>query len=243
MAMGLSDWFKKRPRPGPKVVGRSAGGSRLVKYGGEFHATPLGFPDADVSGLAERREAIYDELFGTHSAVHHEVLPLIPHIDVYVIPPRSERGFFTLVTGGMSDLPMNSPAEFGADARRVELVFYTDAERPEYVDLLRTLAHFTHDQRTWLHWGHTLPHGTPSTPIFGKGPLDTFYFMDSIIAEDHTLGERLAWAGDPVNLLWLVPITTAECALKLEHGSQALLDLFQRVHHPMVFTGGRASYV
>jgi hypothetical protein len=232
------------PKDGPDVVGRSPGGSRLLKYGGgEFRQTPFGFPDEDTGELAETRERVYAELFGPSATVYHEMMPLIPHVDVYVIEPRAERQFYTLVTGGMSDLAMNSPAELGADARRVELVFYAAEAKDDYTELLRTLAHFPHDNKTWLHHGHTMPNGSPPAPIFGSGPLDTFYFMRSIVGQDATLPERLRWRDDPIELLWLVPITAAECQLKLEKGSDALLDVFDRVNHPFVFAGDRSSYV
>jgi hypothetical protein len=242
--MERDDGPGREPKTRPEVVGRSAGGSRLLKYGGgEFGGSAMGFPEEDVSELAQKREAAYATLFGAAEAVSHEMLPLIPHVDVYTVPPRPDRPFTTLVTGGMSDLPMASPPELGADVRRVELVLYVEAEAPEYVRLLRRLAHFPHDNRTWLHYGHTMPNGNPAEPIFPGGVVDTFFFMDSIVGEDDTLGERLEWKGDPINLLWLVPITTAECALKLDQGSEALLDLFDRVNHPFILKDSRSSYL
>jgi hypothetical protein len=67
---------------------------------------------------------------------------------------------------------MNSPADLGQDSRRVELVFYAADDSEEYADLLRCLAHFPHDNNTWLHWGHTLPNVIPRASLFGDGPLD-----------------------------------------------------------------------
>ena len=229
---------------GPDVVGRSPGGSRLLKYAGrEPGETQCGFPEEDTTELAALRERVYEELFGPAQTVNHELIPLVPHVDVFVVEPRPERDFYTLVTAGMSDLPMSSPPELGGDVHRVELVFYADSDRPKYLELLRRLAHFPHDCHTWLHYGHTMPNGTPPTPIFGSGVLDTFYFMGSIVGQDGTLRDRLQWKGEPVELLWLVPITAAECQLKLERGSDALLDVFDRVDHPFVFEGDRPSYV
>ena len=235
------------PNPGqqaPKIIGTSPGGSRLLKYGGaEFNESKIGFTEELNDELFELREKIYSEIFGECDTVLHELMPYVPHIDVYRFPPSSRRNFFTYVTGGMSDQPMASPEELGREYRRVELVFYSAEDRPEYSEILRRLAHFPHDNTTWLHWYHSMPNGSPTRPIFDEGALDSFFFMPSIVPPDSTLEERLSWRDEPVKLVWCVPITTAECQLKLERGSDAIYDLFDQHQHPFIFTGDRASYV
>jgi Suppressor of fused protein (SUFU) len=228
---------------GPAIVGKSKGGSRLLKYGGGEPKDPeVGFVDPSTAIEPEERERVYQELFGAFDFVVHEVIPFVPHVDVYQFPPTDARPFYTFVTGGMSDLPMNSPEELGPDFRRVELVFYAAENKPEYPELLRRLAHFPHDARTWIHWGHTMPNGTPPHPLLGTR-LDHLFFMPSILQPDASLGERLAWRDEPVQLVWCVPITAAECELKLEKASDALYDLFEEHQHPFVFAGDRESYV
>lgn len=183
------------------------------------------------------------QMFGKCDSVFHEFIPYVPHVDVYMYPPSEVRPYFTYVTGGMSNLPMTSPKELGAESRRVELVFYSADDKPEYANFLRRLAHFPHDNATWLHWYHSMPNGFPTEPIFGEGKLDSFFFMPSIVEPDVDLGKRLSFEGEPINLVWCVPITADECALKLEKGTDALLDLFDANSHPFVFSGQRASYV
>jgi len=73
--------------------------------------------------------------------------------------------------------------------------------------------------------------------------LDTLLFMPPIVKKDQTLPSELQLGGEPVHLLWVVPLTTAECNLKLEKGFEAILDLFQRHRHPHVFDPLRKSYV
>ena len=109
-------------------------------------------------------------MFGRYALVYDDLFPgLNPHIDVYV----HERGaggrdFYTLVTGGMSDLPMQLPPDVPADLpRRAEIVFYlppTEAPKREYVSFLSTSARFAYDYDTWLGWGHTIPNGDPPAP-------------------------------------------------------------------------------
>jgi hypothetical protein len=67
--------------------------------------------------------------------------------------------------------------------------------------------------------------------------------MPSILQPDSGLGDLLAWRDEAVQLVWCVPITTAECNLKLERGAGALYDLFDQRNHPLVFSGARESYV
>jgi hypothetical protein len=225
-------------------VGTSPGGSRLIKYGGSEFAKPtFGFPEDDVSALVEQRERVYAAIFGESDTVFHELMPIVPHIDVYCFPPFGKRTFTTYVTFGMSDIPQSSPVELGNDARRVEIVFYASQPAECYSELLRRLAHFTHDNQTWLHWGHTMPNGTPPEPLFGEGTLNSLLFMPTIVQPDSDLGKRLFLGGDPVNLLWCVPVTMAECEYKLHHGIDAIYDLFDRVNHPFVYSGSRQSYV
>jgi hypothetical protein len=240
--MSISDWFRRKP--GPTKIATSKGGSDILKYD-QSSKTPkqYGFSAESTFDHVKDREAAYDEMFGECDNVYHEVLPLVPHIDVYRYPPNSIRPFFTLVTGGMSDVPMNSPEELGADFRRAELVFYAEDNKQEYSETLRRLAHFPHENNSWLHWGHTMSNGTPPEPMFGSDSLDTLFFMPSILSPDSKLGERLSISSDPVNFIWCVPITSAECNLKLEKGTEALYDLFEANRHPFLFSEKRRSYV
>ena len=137
---------------------------------------------------------------------------------------------------------MHTSDGVGVEYRRAELIFYASEDRPEYMEFLRRLAHFPHDNHTWLHWGHTMPNGNPPEPIFGSRVLDSIFFMPSILTPDSELGGRLSWNGESINFLWCVPITSAECALKLEQGTDSLYDLFDANEHPFVFDGGRDSY-
>jgi len=73
--------------------------------------------------------------------------------------------------------------------------------------------------------------------------LDTILFLPPIVVRDQSLPEELILQGEPVHLLWLVPISTAECNLKLRKGSQALLDILEKHRHPHVFDPMRKSYI
>ena len=57
----------------------------------------MGFPEQDPSAFCALREKVYEEFFGPPETVSHELLPLVPHIDVFVYPPgHANRPFYTL---------------------------------------------------------------------------------------------------------------------------------------------------
>lgn len=236
-------WFsrKKPAKPGQE---KTEGGSTVYRYEGEeFSKSKIGFTDESTFDFSKEREALYDRYFGKCDQVYHEVIPLIPHIDVYTYTPgHSGRDFYTLVTGGMSDLRMNVPPQ-AKGMERAELIFYCSEPKQEYINLLRVLAHFPHDHKTWLGQGHTMPNGQPPAPIFGSRVLDTFFFMPTIVKPDSNVQNDLKLKGDPVSFLWLVPLSTAECDLKLKNGTGPLYDLFEANRHPHIFNPNRHSYV
>jgi len=223
----------------------SPGGSVIRRYPDKDFMKPrIGFSAEPTDGFIAAREEVYGRLFGESAGVSHEMLPQVPHIDVYTYFRRSKDGSDTcvLVTGGMSDAPMSTPR--GNDfPRRVELILYCREPKPVYVATLRWLAHFPHNQGTWLGMGHTIPNGAPPEPFWGSGVLDTILLLPTIVQKDAALPEQLKIAGEPVHFLWVVPISTPECNLKLEKGVEAILDLFTIHRHPHVFDPNRASYV
>ena len=237
--MGLKDWLKR----GPKNEGKSPGGSAMLRYGGgEFDVPSVGFTEESFLPLQEQRETQYTALFGEVETVYHELLPFVPHIDVFIFKPGTRgRPFFTYVTSGMSDLPMTIPRTADPELAVAELIFYADEANNDYAELLRKLAHFPHENRTWLGSGHTMPNGTPPQPFFGSSELDTVLFMPTIVRPESN--EKLTVGDKLLNLLWVVPLTTRECELKLNEGVGAIYALFDRVNHPVAFSPSRKSYV
>ena len=229
-------FWKKKPEVSP-------GGSGILRHE-ESGRAAIGYLDPPV-GAQETREAIYTRFFGEAESVSHELIPQVPHIDVYIHKPGfDDRTWYTLITGGMSDQPMKLPkaASDNGARRRVELVFYCSEPKDEYIKTLRWLAHFPHSYKTWVSAWHTIPNGDPPAPFWGSQLLDTVFLMPSIVGPDRTLADHLAIDGDPVELLWIVPLTKAECDLKLAKGAGAVLELFKRHKHPHVFDPDRSSY-
>lgn len=167
-----------------------------------------------------------------------------PRVDVAIHRPgHGDRDFYTLVTHGMSDRPMNSPPELGPEVRRAELVLYVDQPGPATIGLLRSIAGLPFTAGSWLGHGHTLPNGDPPAPLFPGGQLDTVLLLDPIVAPERHARRFLQVGGDPLGLLWLFPITSAESGLKVERGLQALLDEFNRAQISFVLDPQRPSLV
>jgi hypothetical protein len=229
----MSSWFGKEKAPD---------GTAIIRH--DEMRRQIGSTEETGAGFVRVRETTYEGLFGKALSVSHELLPQIPHIDVYTFQrSRGDQLVYSLVTGGMSDLEMTLPRRAKDVPRRVELIFYCAEPREEYIATLRWLGHFPHDSKSWLGHGHTMPNGDPPAPFWGSTELDTLLFMPPILTKDQTLPEELKLAGEPVHFLWVVPLTTAECNFKLEKGFDAILDLFQQHRHPHVFDPHRKSYV
>lgn len=226
-------WFSKKKAPD---------GTNIVRH--QNVETKLGVTEG-IAGFAQARETTYERLFGKPLSVSHEVLPLVPHIDVYTFKrSQGDREVYSLVTGGMSDLEMTLPRGTNKDVpRRVELILYCSEPRDEYISTLRWVAHFPHDSKSWLGHGHTMPNGNPPQPLWGSGELDTLFFLPPIVTKDQTLPSELNLGGDPVHFLWVVPLTTAECNFKLTRGFASMMNLLQQNRHPYVFDPRRKSYV
>lgn len=201
--------------------------------------------DAKVDGPA--RAQVFKNLFGEPAQVvpdPDDAFDLSPQIEVAIHPPgHGDRDFYTLVTRGMSDAPMVVPPDLGAPFRRAELVVYVDVPGPTIVRLLQTIARLPHQSRSWLGHGHTIPNGDPPAPLFPGSSLDTVLILDPIVAPERHVREQVVVAGDPLNLLWLFPLTSAEASRKVESGLSVLLELFNREQISFVLDPQRPSLV
>lgn len=210
------------------------GGSTILRHAAA-HET---FDVAEMDGQA--LEAIDEHLktfIGDPANVFHELVSEIVHIDVHIIAPSQERDCYTLVTTGMSDLPMAVPP--GAeDFRYAELLmsvpttwtagplWKADLEDESVywpIRLLKTLARLPHRYNTWLGFGHTVPNGDPAEPYAGNTELCCALVLPAITLppEFATLSVR---PDKTIHFYSVVPIYESEMQLKLKKGSDALID-------------------
>jgi hypothetical protein len=216
-------------------------------------AKQSGRPDARTAGgrklsrLAAAREKVYLQFFGKKWSVRRESPPQDPPIDIYVFEPGedpegNERDFYTLVTSGMSDSPMNVADD--APFRRAELLLYVDEPADDHLHVLQWLARLPLTQEhTWYGPGTTMTNGQPPEPIFNDSELDCYFFMRPLFGEDDAVHEKLVLDGDPTTMLWVVPITHAECQFIQRNSPSRFVDLLAEKTHPLTLNETRRSYI
>ena len=231
---------------------KTSRGSIIQKYPDQDDTKPkVGFSNAPVE-WQELRENHYRKWLGdsTERFVWHEVLPLTPHIDIHVFPPSVElgRGYYTLITSGMSDEKMALPKGIDSQYARAELIFYiaeghTDAyetAKPWYVEALSFFAHFPFNYNTWLAFSHTIPNGNPPVPVIKGSELTTAIFLPALF-ETREFTQDLRLDNDDVNFLWLTYLNDKETEYKLRYGYDKLVEKFNPTNFPQVFDPFRKS--
>lgn len=159
--------------------------------------------------------------------------------------PGDEDAGYVMFTNGMSDRRMHLDAdakqavEDGEVKPRAELIWQVREPAP-YLHTLRWLAEFAWIDKTWLGWGHTIPMPEPIVP---GTAMTTFLFLTPIIGRHKELAAKLRINGDPVELLVVHLLTTAEYQLKKQDGVNAILDLFDVKKYPLVLDPARPSMV
>lgn len=170
--------------------------------------------------------------------VFHELISDTVHIDVHHIKPSKKRPFHTLITSGMSDLPM-SPPEGVESTKFMELMITL----PEYwkiddksfedeqwywpVRQLKYLARFPHKYKTWLAWGHTIPNGDPAEPYSSESELNGIIILPSVNVPEAFYNLEIN-SNKNIEFFSIVPLFTEEMNLKLAKGSDALLEKFDK---------------
>lgn len=207
----------------------------------------------------EAVEAITQHLgkfIGEPSNVFHEVVSEGVHIDVHVIGPTPERDYYTLVTSGMSDLPMNAP-EGAEGLRYAELVLalprdwapgplesanLEDESLYWPIRLLGDLARLPHMHNTWLSFGHTVPNGDPPQPYAPNTELCCALLIPAVSfgPEFFTLPIR---PDKTVFFFAVVPLYEAEVRLKLKKGADALMEALVKRPVPELIDPVRAEVV
>lgn len=213
--------------------GTSPGGSRIYRHvpreRGDV-AWSAGDPDriADIEAHIERH-------IGPVTSVFHEIISDRVHLDVAIVAATDERPVQTLVTMGMSELPMQVPAEVATVVPdRAELVIVlppdwdlSDSARYWPLGTLKTVARLPHDYDTWLGPGHTVPHGDPPEPYVAGSTLV------GVLVLAPQLAPREFWElergdGERIGFHSLVFLTREELDYKLQHGSPALFELLEQ---------------
>lgn len=217
--------------PAGVVVFKPAPAANVIHHAGRREPPPVVAP---VSENLDAIEAHIEHHLGEPASVFHELISTTVHVDVHIVRATPERPWISLVTSGMSDLPMNAP-EGAEDWRFAELMIRLPADwnldeealkdEANYWPLrwLKTLARFAHEYETWLSYGHSIPNGNPPAP-FAEG----IPFTGMVLGAPWYGGEAFSTLylpdGTPVRFWSLIPVHSSEMDFKLAHGSDALFE-------------------
>ena len=214
---------------------------KIVSLSGQpiyHHDEPTPFSPPQGEEFLEEISSHIESHLGAISTVFHELVSDTVHIDVHVVLPNDSFDGVRLVTSGMSDLPM-TVAE-GSDCPEYAELMVTlpanwkldqasfDEEKWYWpIRLLKSLARLPHKHNTWLSFGHTIPNGDPEEPYAPEVP-----FTGAIVLPPVTTPPEFAHLSIPntkdIQFYAVVPLYPEEMALKLQKGSNELLDRFDR---------------
>lgn len=201
--------------------------------------------DSVVENSCKYLEVIEEHIekhIGEIHMVFHEIVSEFTHIDVHWVQPTKERPYNILVTSGMSDKPMNLPDEIEdkenwelaemmvilpADWKISQKDFEDNANYwPIY--FLKMIARLPHQYNTWLGYGHTIPNGETAEPFADNTDLGCMLILPPLLSFEQEVLKLYTKDGKRISFYTLVPLYREEMSFKMEHGVDALLDLFDK---------------
>jgi hypothetical protein len=171
------------------------------------------------------------------------------HMDTYLIKPDGERAFCTLLTCGVSSIPMNVP-----DPRcnpYVELMlllpeswpFANDQwKEPENywpIELVKSIGRFPHDNHTWIGMSHTIPE-SKSSYLYSRGFVATILLKSLAVSMDF---QQIPHSEGAIDILLPIPLTEKEYLYKKEKRLDAFLEKAVESGYPDIVDLGRKSIV
>lgn len=195
-------------------------------------------PVLSETGFDEQIDAHIAKYVGESDTVYHEIASDLVHIDIKIVRPSTERNFYTLVTSGISDLPMRPP-EQAKGCEFAELLICLPADWPldqndfreerNYwpIQTLKFLARFPHKYDTWIWWGHTIPNGDPPQPLADNTALCGVILAPPVLFPAEFFQLEIDEA-TTVHFFSVLPLYIEEMNFKLQKGTDDLFDLFDR---------------
>ncbi|MCE3229019.1 MAG: hypothetical protein K0S32_3570 [Bacteroidetes bacterium] len=196
----------------------------------------------DQGGHLEEITKHIETHVGKIEGVYHEMVSDQVHIDVHWVKPSEEFPFHVLITSGMSDKAMTVPAGLD-DHKYAELCMllpedwklslnneemteiFKDEANYWPIRWLKKMARFPHEYNTWLGWGHSIPNGEKATPFAHNTGLGCLLLLPAFSLPPDFFELKLKEKTIKFYCLW--PIYKAEMELKLNEGSEALIDRFE----------------
>ena len=182
---------------------------------------------ATISDANQQRRAAYHQHFGQLLNLNDSNPGGDSQIDICLHPGGPERPFATLVTNGLSDILIDIPSK-RIHQIRTELILYVREPDARHISMLKSLASIVTSRHRGFWYGATMSNGDPARPVFADSVLDGFAFMVPPISFDTQLNNTLALQDDPVQVLWVLPISSLERQFVAEHGMGSFCELLNR---------------
>ncbi len=211
------------------------GGSTVYRHeAGDREFQPAFGEEQNIAAIS----AHIEKHIGPVENVLHEIISDLVHIDVHCIEPTEDRPFRTLVTSGMSDLPMNTP-EGLEELQYAELCIclppdwpiskeaFADHSNYWPVEWLKILARFPHEYETWLFEGHTIPNGDPPEPFAPNTKFCGWLLFCPVLAPEEFFELKLE-NGKTIHFFTIYPLYEGEMNMKLKKGTEALVEKFEK---------------
>lgn len=191
-------------------------------------------PDMSGSSIDEIERHIATHI-GKVDSVFHEILSDLVHIDVHIVKPTAARPYYTLITSGMSDLPMTVPEE-ARNFAYAELMLCLpeswpmDSKDETYywpIRWLKLLARFPHEYKTCLGALHSMPNGDPAEPLAANTRLCGIMLgLPMTVSVDF---HQLRVSDEKtIHFYSVLPLHQDEMDFKLKRGGAALVDRFEQ---------------
>jgi len=172
---------------------------------------------------------------GEIAIVFHEKVSTDIHIDVYHVAPSQSRPFHTLISCGMSEKSMSTPADW-EDGRFAEVMIclppswpvdataFKNEEHHWPIRILKGLARYPHENRTWLYAGHGVVWSDPPQPFASNTKMTSIVLRyPSLVPKD---ARTIRTSAGKQILLWAIaPLYIEEWEFKDRNGFEALEDL------------------
>lgn len=153
--------------------------------------------------------------------------------NVHHVAPSATRPVHTLITSGMSDLPMPVPEDVESP-RYLELMMTLpeswklddeSLQNPQWhwpLRQLRYLALYPRRVSTWLGWGHVVPHGDPPEPLAPNTKLCGAIIVPSLLVPVDFY--ELKAGTQTIVFYSVVPLYREEMEMKARDGMERLLE-------------------
>jgi hypothetical protein len=191
------------------------------------------------AGDSELIEKIDDHItkhIGKITNVYHEFVSVDVHLDIFHVPPNRERNYHTMITGGMSEKPMNTPKEIER-MRFAELVITLPPNWPLSdgpltedpsnwpIKWMEILGRLPHAFNTFLGWGHTIPNGDPPEPFAPDTKLCCMLLLSNLLEPEEFYSLKLG-KDRTIYFYDIFPIYKEEMEFILKYDTDKILDRF-----------------